>query len=392
MHLCQQLASHGHEVHLLTSTGAQSTGEVRLHNIVRSWGWSALPKIIRVIRQVKPDAVMLMYVGWIYKKHPMPTLLQTVVRRLDKNIERVTMVSNALGSDTPEKLRGRIMWRIASLLAGGANDEFGTLLRDSQRIAILSEHHLKRLIEIDPAVAAKSVLVPPPPILHLSPDTPEVRAKARARFGIADDEIVFTFFGYGYPGKGIETFIAAFALLADRMPKLKIMFAGRIDFAPAVDGRPYKTVLLEPAEPWKSRVIVSEYDATSDEGSTFLRAADVCVLPFDGGVALNNSSVAGSSVHGLPIISTTRPDLESAFVDGENMLLIPPKSPEILAVAMERLAGDPALRAKLSAGAEKLAREWFSWDRTLAMLFSESINDRAKSSEENLPQMGQQSF
>ncbi len=377
MHLCRQFESRGYEVHLLTSTPVDPKGNPRVYNPIRFWGWQALPKILRVIRQVKPDAIHLMYVGWLYKFHPMITLLPTVVRRLKPNIEFETMITNVIGSKKPEKFRGKMVWRVASLLAGGADDEFGTLLRDSDRVAALSEHHIKTLVARDPSVAKKMVLVPPPPILHLAPVDPARRSATRAKLGVADDELLFTFFGYGYPGKGIETLIAAFGLLVDRLPKLKLMLAGRIDFAAAVDGRPYKTVLLEPAERWKSRLITLEYDANSDEGSSYLRAADVCVLPFDAGVALNNSSVAGASVHGLPIISTFHPELESAFVDGENVMLVQSKSPELLARAMETLATDPTVRVKLSQGAAQLAREWFSWDRTLNLLFSEAITSRA---------------
>jgi glycosyltransferase involved in cell wall biosynthesis len=373
MHLCRHLADSGLEVHVLSSTQAQDAGNPRFYNTVNSWGWSALREIIRVVRRVQPDAIMLMYTGWMYKHHPMVTLLPSVVRRFNPGIEFVTMITNVIGSKKQEKLRGRITWQSARRLAGRADDEFGTLLRDSSRIAVLSEHHLKVLVEKDPGVAKKAVLIPPPPILHLAPVDAARRLETRRQLGVQEDELLFAFFGYGYPGKGIETFIAAFGLLAEKLPKLKMMLAGRIDFAPAVDGRSYASILLAPTEPWKSRLITREYDALTDEGSSFLRAADVCVLPFDGGIQLNNSSVAGASVHGLPIISTLHPALESAFVDGVNVLLCPPRSPEAMAQAMELLATDRALCEKLSIGAEQLAHDWFSWDRTLKLLFSEKI-------------------
>jgi len=372
MHLARHFEEAGDEVHVLTSPAASTGGNPRIYNTVRTWGWAGLPEIRRTIRRVKPDAILLMYVGWMFKYHPMGTLLPTIVRRINPKIEFVSMITNAIGSKPTDKWRSRMLWKIAAKLAGGADEEFGTLLRDSARIAVLSEPHLKKLVAKDPAVAGKSVLIPPPPILHLSPIDPQIRAQTRAKFGIAEDEFVFTFFGYGYPSKGIETLIAAFGMLLEKLPKIKLMFVGRLDFAPAgKDGRPYSTVLLEPAQRWISRVITTEYDAKSDEGSRFLRAADVCVLPFDLGMQLNNSSVAGSSVHGLPLISTFGENLESAFVDGENVMLVPPKQPELMAAAMYRLATEPELRAKLSAGAEKLAREWFGWDRTLTLLFSE---------------------
>jgi glycosyltransferase involved in cell wall biosynthesis len=51
-----------------------------------------------------------------------------------------------------------------------------------------------------------------------------------------------------------------------------------------------------------------------------------------------------------------------------------------LAQAMETLANRPDLRKKLSGGAQRLAKDWFSWDRTLNLLFSEKVTSRVSRS------------
>jgi glycosyltransferase involved in cell wall biosynthesis len=48
--------------------------------------------------------------------------------------------------------------------------------------------------------------------------------------------------------------------------------------------------------------------------------------------------------------------------DGENLLLVPPDDADALAAAIARLAGDQALRARLSAGARELATQ-VGWER-----------------------------
>lgn len=371
MHLCRHITDAGSEVHLLTSVDADPRGNPRVYTIP-GWGWRAMPRILRCIRQVKPDAIMIMYVGWMYHSHPMITLLPAMVKRLFPKIERVVMITNAIGSVPAATARSKMAWQSARMLVGGADPEFGTLLRDCSRICILSEHHLAALVAREPLVTSKAILVPPPPILHMSPATPATRVKARARLGVAEDELLFTFFGYSYPGKGVETFIRAFILLADLLPKAKLMIAGRMVEVPDAEGRPYGTMLRELASPLGSRMITTEFDANSDEGSAFLRATDVCVLPFDNGIQLNNSSLSAALVHGMPIVSTRGQYLESPFIDGRNLLLCPPKSPNAMAEAMIRLANDTALRAALSAGASQLATEWFAWERTLELLFSRS--------------------
>jgi glycosyltransferase involved in cell wall biosynthesis len=113
-------------------------------------------------------------------------------------------------------------------------------------------------------------------------------------------------------------------------------------------------------------VFTGECDADGDEGSLYLRSADICVLPFDDGVELNRSSVAAAANHGLPILTTRGPDVESAFRDGENVWLVPPRDPEALGDAMETLARDGNRRRRLAEGARRMADAWFSWDASLA--------------------------
>jgi glycosyltransferase involved in cell wall biosynthesis len=103
----------------------------------------------------------------------------------------------------------------------------------------------------------------------------------------------------------------------------------------------------------------------SDRASLYLRAADACVLPFDQGIFLNNSSFAAAAAHGLPMLTTRGATLEPAFRHGENVFLCPPRDPELLAAAIETLLGDPDLCRRLGAGALRLAQEWFSWDKAI---------------------------
>ena len=57
-------------------------------------------------------------------------------------------------------------------------------------------------------------------------------------------------------------------------------------------------------------------------------------------------------------------------MDGETGLLVPPRDPDALRAALERLLGDAELRARLGAAARERARERFAWpvvtDATLA--------------------------
>src|SRR5262249_1266448 len=97
----------------------------------------------------------------------------------------------------------------------------------------------------------------------------------------------------------------------------------------------------------------------------YLRAADACVLPFDQGMFLNNSTFAAAVTHGLPVVTTRGDSVEAPFRDGVNVMLCPPKDPAALATALEKMAPDEGLRGRIRGGALRLAGECFSWDRVI---------------------------
>jgi polysaccharide biosynthesis protein PslF len=88
-------------------------------------------------------------------------------------------------------------------------------------------------------------------------------------------------------------------------------------------------------------------------------------LPFRQGVHLNNSSFASVAAHAVPIITTRGEFTEEQFSHGENVFLCPPDSSSALAAAVDAVMNDLQLRERLRAGVERLAREWFSWDRVI---------------------------
>jgi glycosyltransferase involved in cell wall biosynthesis len=74
--------------------------------------------------------------------------------------------------------------------------------------------------------------------------------------------------------------------------------------------------------------------------------------------------------HGRPVVATDVGGLRDLVVDGETGLVVPPRRPEALRAALERLLGDEQLRRRLGASGRERAREHFSWqavtDATLA--------------------------
>ena len=68
---------------------------------------------------------------------------------------------------------------------------------------------------------------------------------------------------------------------------------------------------------------------------------------------------------GRPVVATAVGGLLDAVEDGVTGLLVPPRDPQALRAALERLLGDPDLRTRLGAAARERARECFSWDASV---------------------------
>jgi glycosyltransferase involved in cell wall biosynthesis len=91
-----------------------------------------------------------------------------------------------------------------------------------------------------------------------------------------------------------------------------------------------------------------------------LRSAEVAVVPslYEG---FSLPAVEEMSV-GLPLVATTAGALpEVTGPDGEAALTVPPGDSDAMAVAINRLLGDPELRARLGAGGRARVEARFSW-------------------------------
>ena len=373
LHLARHLADRGVDVHVLTTRGhlALPGYPFEVHPIMRDWSWWDLGRLAWFLRRCNPDAVLLMYIGWIYHRHPMITFAPTVSKLLRPRAVFVTQFANTSGALRKQRsLPTRLIRRGLKQLTrkSGVSDEYGTLLRDSDRVIVLSDHHRAELAELSPGLSGKTVLVPPPPIMVMAPPDEEARRETRKALGVGPAGFLVAYLGYIYEGKGIETLLKAFQIVSRRHGDVRLILVGGT-LARADPDRPsYSEDLLKLADQLgiADRIRwTGEYRWDSDDGSRYLRAADAFVLSMDVGVQLNNSSFAAAAAHGLPIVATRGSKLEAPFVDGENVLLCPPKDPELMAAAIEALRADPALRERLSAGVRRFAEEWFSWPRAI---------------------------
>ena len=372
-HLCKHLVERGIEVHVLTSVGniQADDSRIRVHPLMQNWDWIELFRAWTFLKRCVPDAVLLMYLGLMYKYHPMVTFLPTFSKRLFPQVPFVTRYESAFVGANPLKtsIVSRAFRRLIVQWVGSRNVAYssGTLLRDSDSIIALCERHRAMLIQEWSPVQEKVMLIPPPPNLFIVPSGgSKARDRGRARLGFTSFEFVVTFFGYLYPLKGVETLLRAVAILHKQRPNVRLLFIGGKVGLEVPGGKSYFDDMQALAEELHIDQITTwtgAFRSEEEDASLCLHASDVGVLPFLEGVQLNNSSFASMIAHGLPIIVTRGPMMDKPFVHGENVLTCEPKDHHNIAHLILDVMNNARLRERLRSGALKLADEWFSWDK-----------------------------
>jgi glycosyltransferase involved in cell wall biosynthesis len=385
LHLARAVAGRGIEVHVLTSAiaGVQRDPAFTVHPIIRRWSWSSAPRIAGFLRRTSPDAVLLLYLQGMYRSHAMMTFLPTIARAVIPRVKFITQFEHTGSIPHRHSILHRAVRRVVATLVGRrtVSFEFGTLLRDSDQIIALNEPQRLGLAEQWPAAASRMTLIPPPPLMRVVPAADgAARARGRALLGLRDDEIAVLYYGYMYPGKGIETLLQAMHIATRTCPNARLVVVGEVlGHAFSGDDPQGSARYWSDLHALVVRLGISDRVTWTgacapdgDEGSLYMWAADLCVLPFDNGIQLNNSTFAAAASHELPVLTTRGAALESTFVHGENVWLCPPRDPDAMAAALRFLIENPGQRNALRAGARVLAREMFSWDRavdrTLALI------------------------
>jgi glycosyltransferase involved in cell wall biosynthesis len=163
----------------------------------------------------------------------------------------------------------------------------------------------------------------------------------------------FIFVGNVKPHKNLLGFLDAFALVKDRLPH-DLMVVGKQD----------GFRLGDPQSALRAQALGTRVRFLGALGSAELRRwvafAQAAVLPsFYEGFGLPPLEAMAM---GTPVVVSDRASLPE--VCGDAALYITPESPDSIAEALERLAGDPVLRQDLIDRGYERART-FSWEATL---------------------------
>jgi colanic acid/amylovoran biosynthesis glycosyltransferase len=165
-----------------------------------------------------------------------------------------------------------------------------------------------------------------------------------------------------YPHKGFQYLVSALGLLETR----------RVPFhATIVGGGPLESRLREQiaAHGLDGKVSMTGPLKQADVISRYKKAAILILMAqSEWHWGIPNVIIEGIAA-GAAVITTRFGSVEELIRDGETGLLVPPKDPEALASALERLIRDRALRKRLALAGQALVARDFDLDRAVDVYF-----------------------
>jgi glycosyltransferase involved in cell wall biosynthesis len=319
--------------------------EVRTVGLRSRWDPRGLPRAARLIRQLHPDVVHT------HMKHA-DLVGAYAARRL-----QVPMVSTLHVIEDSPTPRQRFKRRLAAQ-ARLRRAVRTVAVSDAQRRWYLAEFGARP----DQVVTIRNGVLPRPPASGRRP-----AAALRERYAISEETAVAAMVALLRPGKGHGDLFAAVRRLPADLD-VKVIVAG--------DGPLRHELEAEVArdEALSERIVLAGF---VDDVEGLLAGCDLVVHPshFD---ALPTALIYALAA-GVPVVASRVGGIPE-IVGDEAGVLVPPRDPGALAIALEALVRSPGQRARLGAAAVGRFEERFDarhWAGELKALYGEVIAEHA---------------
>lgn len=343
--LAVALTAAGHDVTVVTLVEAAPAdeGPPRVLPLLRNWDVGEfLRRALPRVRRPRPDVVVSCF----------PAVVRTTRSRLFYLLPAVAKV--LLG-------RPRTVFILHEYVRIGAAHRrwLQLALRTADQIVAVTEAERDAVLARNPQLASRIVVRHNPPNVPIAPDDLVADAAVRAVQGPGDRPLL-AYFGFIWdPKKGFEELLNALS-----RTDAELVATGSLDPENAYHAHLASEIQrlgLGDRVRWLGFLDEAEI-------GRLLRAADAVALPFRGGAESGFTSLLAAVVNGAAVITTRGPSNPPWLRDGETVQLVPERDPEALAAAIERLASDRELAARVRAGARALS---FGWDDIVGTVIGE---------------------
>ncbi len=193
---------------------------------------------------------------------------------------------------------------------------------------------------------------------------PRGRRKLKVKMGLDHKQIISTF-GLVGPGKGLEYVIEAMPYVVDKHPHVQYLIAGQT----------HPELLRQQGEQYRNKLIamvdalnlsdhvafVNQYLSQKDI-IDYLLATDVYVTPYLDPNQITSGTLSYALGAGKAVVSTPYLHAKEALADDRGVI-VPFRSPEAMAEAINAILDDPEYKHRLEANAYSYANE-STWPKT----------------------------
>jgi glycosyltransferase involved in cell wall biosynthesis len=353
------LTAHDFEVHTVTSPGIdEMPGSVALnsvrHEVAMTRTFSPVADLIslvqlwRLLREIRPTIVQTrtpkagllgMIAAWlarvpvrIYTVDGLPILTQKFLGRIILGV--TDWVACALATEVLCVSRLTRRFLVASGLCG------------KKKILVLGDGHLSGVDtrRFDPLENRKIR-----------------KLRTRGRYSIPSDVFVVGYVGRLVPDKGIAELADAWTILREEFPRAHLLLCGYFEPSHPVSEDLARRLQGDP------RVHIT--GAWLSDVPSIYASLDVCVLPtYREGLSTVAIECGAMQV---PIVATRVAGCVDAVRNGVTGLLVEPRDPEALVIAVRRLLRDSCLRERMGAAARDFVSRHFSAVRTSELVLAE---------------------
>jgi glycosyltransferase involved in cell wall biosynthesis len=342
-----------HDVVVVTGTQPEivATSGVRILPVIPTWGPRGMVTLVRTLRNLKPDCVVIEYVPFLYAQRGVNFWLPLAIcwMRLAGVRVLLTVHEPFVEIDSFKHALVGIPQRAMLWL----------LIRGSQKVAVTAS----RWADLITPYAGST------PVFHLPVAsnlpcvgmTPDERRRIRAELGVADTDIVVATLRPTGAGKPLDLMMDLWRKLRKKHERACLLVLGLTD---------------------SERHQVEGVGGVLDVGyvrpelaSQLLSSSDVFIAPFVDGVSTRRTSVMAALAHGLPVVST-RGWLTDSIYAASPLALRAPDDVDGLLADLDGLVQSAQSRRECGDASRRFYAQHFDWP-VLTGRFNDELREPA---------------